>query len=156
MRRTCNEGRDLAGIGDGLQSRNNVDAVVHQIAVALLNDVAKMDANAKFDPPFGLHAGVALEHAVLHLDGAAHGVNDAAEFDDAAVAGTFNHAPMMHSHGWIDQVTPKRPAPRQSAIFVGPGESAVADHIRDKDRCYLPGSRHSGPSGAVQSSTRKA
>ena len=34
MRRTCNEGRDLAGIGDGLQSRNNVDALAQTISRA--------------------------------------------------------------------------------------------------------------------------
>jgi hypothetical protein len=32
------------------------------------------------------HAGVTLDHGVLHLDRAAHGVDDAAEFDDRSVA----------------------------------------------------------------------
>ena len=104
MRRTCNEGRDLAGIGDGLQSRNNVDAVVHQIAVALLNDVAKMDANAKFDPPFGLHAGVALDHGVLHFERAAHRVDHAAELDDAPVAGALDDPAVVDGDCGVDQI----------------------------------------------------
>ena len=39
---------DRAGRGDPFQSRGDVDAVAHQIAVALLDDVAQMNADAKF------------------------------------------------------------------------------------------------------------
>jgi hypothetical protein len=68
----------------------------HQIAVALLDHIAEMDADAELDPALGRKAGVALDHAVLHLDGAAHGVDHAAEFDEDAVAGTLHHAAVMH------------------------------------------------------------
>ena len=44
-----------------------------------------MNANAKLDAALGRQAGVALDHAILHLDGAAHGVDHAAKFDEAAV-----------------------------------------------------------------------
>ena len=47
----------------------------------------------------GRKASVALDHAVLHLDGAAHGVNHAAKLDDAAVAGALHHAAVMHGDG---------------------------------------------------------
>ena len=46
-----------------------------------------MDADAELDAALGRQAGVALDHAVLHLDGAAHGVDHAAELDEDAVAG---------------------------------------------------------------------
>jgi hypothetical protein len=50
-----------------------------------------------------------LDEAVLDLDGAAHRVHDAAEFNDATVAGALDDAPMMHGDDRIDQVAPQRP-----------------------------------------------
>ncbi len=73
---------DRAGRGDALEARGNIDAVAHQIAVRLLDHVTEMDADAKLDAPILRHAGVALDHGVLDLDGAAHRVDDAAELDE--------------------------------------------------------------------------
>ena len=69
-------------MANAFEPRGDIDAVAHQIAVALLDDVAKMNADAEFDPPFGRHAGVALDDAVLHLDRAADRVDHAAELDE--------------------------------------------------------------------------
>ena len=52
-----------------------------------------MDADAEFDAPFSRHTGVALDHAVLHLDRASHRVDDAAKLDENAVAGALDDAP---------------------------------------------------------------
>ena len=69
-------------------------------------------------------ASVALDHTALHLDGAADGVDHAAELDEAAVPSALNHAAMMHRDGWVDQIAAQRPAvapesgprrPRQAA-----------------------------------------
>jgi hypothetical protein len=51
-----------------------------------------MDADAELDTALRGQAGVALDHAVLHFDCAAHGVNDASELDDRAVAGALDDA----------------------------------------------------------------
>ena len=64
------------------EPRGDIDAVAHQIAVALLDHVAEMNADAEFDALFGRQAAVALDHAVLHFDRAAHRVDHAAELDD--------------------------------------------------------------------------
>src|SRR5208337_1513865 len=40
---------DSAGFSDAFEARGDVDAVAHQIAVALLDDVAEMNADAEFD-----------------------------------------------------------------------------------------------------------
>jgi hypothetical protein len=40
---------DRAGLGDTLQPRSDIDAIAHQIAVALLDDVAQMNADAELD-----------------------------------------------------------------------------------------------------------
>ena len=73
----------------------------HQIAVALLDHVAQMNADAELDATLGRKADVALDHAVLHLNRAAHGVDHAAELDEAAVAGALDDAPVMRLDGGI-------------------------------------------------------
>ena len=56
----------------------------------------------------GATPGVALDHGVLHFDGAAHRVDDAAKLDDAAIAGALDDAAMMHGDGRIDQIAAQR------------------------------------------------
>ena len=91
-----------ARFGDPFQSCGDVDPIAHQIAVAFFDDVAQMDADPEFYAALGRQAGVALDQAVLHFDGAAHRVDHAAEFDEAAVAGALDDAPMMGGDGRID------------------------------------------------------
>ena len=94
----------------------------------------------------GGDASVALDHAVLHFDRAAHRVDHAAELDDAAVAGALDDAAVMHGDGGIDQIAAQRPQPRQRAILVRAGEPAIADDIGDQDRRDLPRFGHGAPS----------
>ena len=61
----------------------------------------------------------------------------------------------MHGDGRVDQIAAQVLGAAPSAILVGAGEPAVADHIRDQDRRDLPGSRHGAPSPAMQNSTRR-
>ncbi len=56
----------------------------------------------KLDAALGRETGVALDHAVLHLNGAANGVDHAAEFDEDAISGSLDDATMMHCDGGID------------------------------------------------------
>ena len=83
------------GLGDTLESRGDVDAVAHQVAVALLDHIAEMDADAELDAPLRRKTSIALDHAVLHLDGAAHGIDHAAELNDAPIAGALHHATVV-------------------------------------------------------------
>ncbi len=123
-------------------SRGDIDAIAHQVAVGLLDHVAEMHADAELNSAVRRQAGVPLEEAVLHLDCASHGVDYAAKLDEVTVAGALEDAPMMRGNGWIDQITPQAPKPRQSAILVRAREPAVADNIGDQDRSDLPGFRH--------------
>ena len=84
---------DRAGLRDALQPRGDIDAVAHQIAVRLLDHVAEMDADAKFDALVGRDLGVALDHRPLDFDGAIHCVDHAAEFNDTAVTGRLTMRP---------------------------------------------------------------
>ena len=73
---------DRTRTGDAFEPRGDIDAVAHQVAVALLDDVAKMNADPEDDAAILGHASVALDHGVLNFDSAAHGVDDTAELDD--------------------------------------------------------------------------
>ena len=133
---------DRAGARDALQSRGDIHAVAHQVAVALLDDIAQMDANAKLDALFWRHASIALDHALLHFDGAAHRVHNAAELDNGPIAGALNYAAMVHNVQGINEIAADRPKPRQGTIFISAGKPAVTDHVRDQDRRYFPGLAH--------------
>ena len=97
-----------------------------------------MDTDPEFDAPVLRHAGIALDHTVLHLDGAADGVYHAAELDQSPIARTLYDAAVVHSDGRIDEVAAQGPQPRQGAIFVRTCEPAVADHVSGQDRNQLP------------------
>jgi hypothetical protein len=72
----------------------------------------------------------------------AHGVNHAAELNDGSIAGALDHPAIVNGDYGVDQIAPKRPQPRQYAILVRAGKSAVADHIRHQNRRELPGLDH--------------
>ena len=92
-----------------------------------------MNADAKLDAALGRQAGVALDRAILDLDGATHGVHHAAELDDCAVAGALDDATVMGGDGGVDEIAAQAPDARQRAILVSAGEPAVADNIRNQD-----------------------
>ena len=101
-----------------------------------------MNADAKFDALFERDPRVALDHGVLHFEGAAHCVDDAAKLDDAAVAGALDDAAMVHGDRGIDQIAAQRAQSRQSSIFVCPGKPRIADHVGHQDRGQLSGLAH--------------
>jgi hypothetical protein len=47
-------------------------------------------------------ACVAFNHGVLHFNGAAHRIDDAAKFDQRPVPGALEHMPVVHGNGGID------------------------------------------------------
>ena len=97
---------DRAGPGDALQTRGDIDTVAHEVAVALLNDIAYMDADAKFDLLVGRYLRVALDHRPLDFDGEANRVDDAAELDNRTVAGALDDPPVVDGDGRVDEVAP--------------------------------------------------
>ena len=111
----------------------------------LLNHVAQMDADAELNAALGLKAGVALQHAVLHFDHAAHGVDPAAKLNDSSVASALHHAPTVNCDYRVDQIAAERSQPRQYAILVRAGKSAVPDHVRHQNRREFPGLGHGVP-----------
>ena len=93
---------DATGLGQGLQPRGDIHAVAED--VAFLDDhVAEIDANAEPDPPLLPHLGLALGHPPLHLDRAAHRIDDAGELDQEAVAGGLDDAAPVLPDLWLNQ-----------------------------------------------------
>ena len=133
---------DRPGLGDALEPSGDIDAVAHEVAVALLDNVAQVDADAKLDPPLGRQARVALDHAALHFDRAAHRVDHAPELDDRAVAGALDDAAVMNGDDGVDEIAAKGSQAREDAILVRASEPAIADDVRDQDRRELPGLAH--------------
>ena len=76
---------------NAFEARGDIDAVAHQIAVALFDDVAEMDADAKLDPPLGLDARIAFDHAVLQVDNLAISLSEGTRivFGSALSEGLF-------------------------------------------------------------------
>src|SRR5436190_511633 len=67
------------------------------------SDIADIDPDAELDAPINRNCGIALVHATLDLDRAAHRVDDAGEFDQCAVAGGLDDAAAMLGDLRIDQ-----------------------------------------------------
>src|SRR6266404_4231183 len=92
---------DAARFGEHFQTRRDVHPVAKD--VVFLNDhIAKIDANAKLDPPGRRNVGVASGHPALNLDPAQHRVGDAVEFDQHAVASSLDDSAAVLGDGRID------------------------------------------------------
>ena len=104
-----------------------------------------MNADAELDPAIGWYAGIALDHRVLDLDGAAHGVDHAAKLDERAVAGALDDAPVVNGDRGIDQIAAERAQPRQSSVLVRAGKSTESDHIGGQYRRKLSIFGHGTP-----------
>jgi hypothetical protein len=59
----------------------------------------------------------------------------------------------MDGDGRINEVTPERPQPRESAIFVGAGKPAVANHVGRQNSSELSALWHESTLEPNQSST---
>ena len=128
---------DPARLANPFEPRRDVHAVAHEVAVALFDHVAEMNADAKLDAPFRRHAGVALDHAVLHFDRAAHGVDHAAELDDRPIAGALDDTAMMGGDSGVEEIAAEPPQADKSSILVGPSEPGISDDVRHQDRREL-------------------
>ena len=133
---------DPSRLANPLDPRGDVDPVAHEIAVALLHDITDMNANAELDLPVLRDSRVAFDHAVLHLDRAAHGVDDAPELNDAAVAGAFDDAAAVGCDGRVDEIAAQAPQARECPVLIGAGEAAEPDDIGHQNRREFAGLVH--------------
>ena len=81
-----------------------------------------MDADAELDAAIFRHSRVALDHAALQFNRAAHRVDDAASIRDESVARALDDPPAMHRDRRIDQIATQRAQPRRRSLLIGAGE----------------------------------
>ena len=87
-------------------------------------------------------AGVALGHLALHLDRAAHRIDDAGELDQQAVAGGLDDAAAMLGDLGVDQFAPKRLQRGERALLVRAHQPRVAGDIGGENGGEAAGSWH--------------
>jgi hypothetical protein len=105
-----------------------------------------MDSDAKFNPPVGRDARVALDHSGLHFDCATGRIDHTAEFSDEPVAGALDDPAMVRGDRRLDQIAEERAEPRECSLLVRAGEPAITDDIGDQDRRDFPGIAHGASS----------
>ena len=130
----CRRETEAAGFAKAFEARRDINAVAHQVAVDLLDDIAEVDSHAKLDATFRGKACVAFGHRVLQLEGAAHRVNDTAELHDAPIPSALHDAPVMDGDGGINEIAAKRPQPGENPLLVGAGEPRITDDVCDPSR----------------------
>src|ERR1700733_3653561 len=86
-----------ARIGNIFQPCGDVDALSEDVVV-VDDDVADVNADAKFDPPLLRRGGILLRQPALNLHRAAHRIDGAGEFDQHAVACGLDDAAPMGSY----------------------------------------------------------
>ena len=102
-----------------------------------------MNADPEEDALIGRHSDVALDHRVLNCDGAPHRFDDAAKFDQRAVAGALEHPTVLARDGGVDEVGAQRPQPRERAVLVRARHATEADDVGGQDRGDFAGLGHS-------------
>src|SRR6516165_5786633 len=142
---------DGARLGQRFEPCGNIHPVAKYIAV-LNNDIALVDTDAKRDAPPGRNGGIAYRHRLLHLDGAAHRIDDAGEFDEQPVAGSLHDASAMLLDLGVRQFAAQRRQGCMCALLVLLHEARIAGGIGGQyggqpalDPLLLPGIHYGWP-----------
>ena len=96
-----------AGRSDALQTRRDVDTVAKNI-LSLHNDVAYVNAYAKFDALILRPTGISFSDATLQLGGARHRVHHTGKLHQHSVAGQFDDSSLMLADFGINEIGPQR------------------------------------------------
>src|SRR4030095_2287542 len=102
---------------DLLQTGRDVDAVAKDV-VALDDDVADVDADAEGNAPILGYPGGAVGDRLLHFNSTAHGIDDAGELQQQAIAGGLDDATAVAGDGRVDNFLPNGLQRRQRAALV--------------------------------------
>jgi hypothetical protein len=94
---------DAARLGQAFEPCRDVDAIAKEI-VAVEDHVAEIDPDAELDAAVGRIDGVAFRHRLLHRNGTAHRVDDAAELSPSVASGLDDAALMLATPGSINSL----------------------------------------------------
>lgn len=109
-----------------------VDAVAKNV-VAVYDDLANIDTDSESDPMGGV--AVAFRHFLLHRHRAGHGINNAGELDQHAIARRLDDAAVIRRNRGIDDLAAVRFQGCERADLISAHQSRVARDIGCKDGC---------------------
>src|SRR3954447_21850202 len=128
---------DTARLCQAFQARRDVHRIAEKIPV--LDDyVAEVDPDTKQDAPVFRDTGIALDHSLLGLDGPAHRLDRAGEFDQQAVAGGLDDAATVPGKTRVDQIAPACFEPGERSFLIRPHQARIAGDIGGNNRNELP------------------
>lgn len=119
---------DTPDFGQLFDAGGDVHTVAIDVAV-LEYDVAEIDADPELDASIARHIQIAPSHTFLDLDRGMHGICNAMELDQHAVAARLDYAAMIPVDHRIDELDAMRSEPGKRAALVCFHEPAVADHV---------------------------
>jgi hypothetical protein len=128
---------DSARLGESFEPRRHVDPVAIDIVI-LDDDVAKIDADAELHAPLGGRISVAQGHLALHLDRAAHRVDDAEEFDEQPIAGGFDDAAAVFLDLGVAQLAPNCLQRGERTFLIRAHQPRIAGDIDCHNRRQPP------------------
>src|SRR3984893_7222795 len=124
---------DPAWCGETFEPCRKVDPMAVDV-IRRDDDVTEVDAHAELDPMRLRQFGIPRDHGALHFEGAAHGVDDTAEFDESAVSGALDDPATMLADLRRDDLAPIAQQTPMRAFLVAAHQMRIADDVCDKDR----------------------
>src|ERR1041385_7003221 len=119
--------------GQRFKACRDIDAITVNIRV-VDDDVADVQADAKFDAPLLRDGDVAFGHEALDVDGTAYRIDDTGELDEDAVARGLDDAPPMLRDFRVDYRPPVAFQGSQSAFLVNTHQARIAGDVRGQNR----------------------
>jgi hypothetical protein len=127
---------DLAGLGEGLQPGGDVDPIA--VNVGIVDDhLREIDADAELDAASLGHAGIALHHAPLHVERAAHRLDGAGKLGQQAVPGGADEPAAARADCRGYQLVANRLEAIERIFLIRPHQARIARDIGRQD-CYEP------------------
>jgi len=121
-----------AGRREAFDAHRDVDAFAEDV-VAVMRDVADIDAEPEHDTARRSHVAVARRHLPLHRDRALDRVHGRGELDQQAVAGGLDDTAAVARDRGVDQLAAMGTQRRLRAGLVDPDHAAVAGDVRRED-----------------------
>ena len=143
--------KNSAGLCHPFQPRRDVDPVAVDV-LALDDNVADIDADAKPDRLAFRRRGIALADHLLDLDGAGHRVDGAGELDERAIPHQLDHTAGMRGDRRVDDVSPQRLQALERTRLVGLHQPGITNDIgsqNGRQTALCAAFSHSTPSWAA-------
>jgi hypothetical protein len=126
------------------------DTVAHQVAIALLDHIADMDANPKLDPALGRQAG--MRSTIPFCTSMARRTASTSLLNSMRTPSPSAKRRARDAERWgrVDQTAAERAWPRKCPLLVGSCQLAVSGYVCRENCCEFPGPCHECPSRTSQ------